>query len=44
MTDAAYWSRTLAWFLVYGRQVELTYTARNGTQKTWTGHLVGGKP
>lgn len=41
MTDAAYWSRTLAWFLVYGRAVTLTYTSRSGAQKTCTGQLLG---
>lgn len=40
MTNAAYWSRTLAWFLVYGCP-KLTYVSRSGAQKTWTGQLVG---
>lgn len=41
VTTAAYWPRTLAWFLVYGRETRLTYISRSGIQKTWTGQLLG---
>jgi hypothetical protein len=40
VTDAAYWTRPLARLWVHGTRVRLTYTSRDGTQKTWTGKLI----